>query len=179
MLGAVRSAGSPATLQIPVYLSAQTRITSMAWASLAGKSCVLDVVFHIWYTRAMDTPQVKPLRWVGSAREDLRAFPPAVRRVMGTALYLGQTGGKHPSAKPLKGILRGAGVLEVVEDHVSGTYRTVYTVAFAEVVYVLHAFQKKSKKRIKTPRHEIELIRARCKEAQRAYEAEFRMEIGG
>ena len=66
--------------------------------------------------------EIKPIRWIGSAREDLRAFPPEIRHVMGTALYLAQTGGKHPAAKPLTHIVKGAGVLEVVEDHDTNTF---------------------------------------------------------
>jgi phage-related protein len=121
----------------------------------------------------MPSDDAKPLRWVSSAREDLKEFPAPVRQVMGTALYLAQTGGKHISAKPLKGIVKGAGVLEVVDDHDTNTYRTIYTVRFAGAVYVLHAFQKKSRKGIKTPVHEIDLIRARYEEARIAYETEF------
>jgi phage-related protein len=121
----------------------------------------------------MPSDDAKPLRWVGSAREDLKEFPAPVRQVMGTALYLAQTGGKHISAKPLKGIVKGAGVLEVVDDHDTNTYRTVYTVRFASAVYVLHVFQKKSKRGIKTPVHEIDLIRARYEEARIAYDTEF------
>jgi phage-related protein len=112
-------------------------------------------------------------RWIGSAREDLKEFPAPVRQIMGTALYLAQTGGKHLSAKPLKGIAKGAGVLEVVDDHDANTYRPIYTVRFAGAVYVLHAFQKKSKKGIKTPLHEIDLIQARYEKARIAYEHEF------
>jgi phage-related protein len=121
----------------------------------------------------MSNDDAKPLRWISSARDDLKEFPAPVRQIMGTALYLAQTGGKHLSAKPLRGITKGAGVLEVVDDHDTNTYRTVYTVRFADVVYVLHAFQKKSKKGVKTPVHEIELIRARYEQARIAYETEF------
>lgn len=87
----------------------------------------------------------KPLRWIGSSKEDVRAFPEDVKDVMGYALHLAQLGGKHPGAKPLIGY-RGAGVLEIVDDYDGDTYRAVYTVKFASAVYVLHAFQKKSKK---------------------------------
>ena len=83
----------------------------------------------------------KPVFWIASSRKDLRKFPKAVRRAFGQALFDAQTGGKHPAAEPLKGF-RGAGVLEVVEDDDGNTYRAVYTVKFAGVVYVLHAFQK-------------------------------------
>jgi phage-related protein len=106
----------------------------------------------------------KPVFWVASSRKDLKKFPKGVRQVVGQALFDAQTGGKHPSAKPLKGF-GGAGVLEVVEDDNGNTYRAAYTVKFAGAVYVLHAFQKKSKKGIKTPQEEIKKVRARLKEA--------------
>lgn len=88
---------------------------------------------------------------------------------MGYALGLAQLGAKHPTAKPWKG--EGSGVFEVVEDHVGDTYRAVYTVRFEGVVYVLHAFQKKSKTGIKTPQEDIKLIRERLKRAQQDYES--------
>ncbi|MSO98889.1 MAG: addiction module toxin RelE [Rhodospirillaceae bacterium] len=105
-------------------------------------------------------PIVKPLEWVGRSQDDLREFPAAVKRDIGFALYFAQMGDKHPSAKPLKGF-GGAGVLEVVEDFDGSTYRAVYTVRFADAIYVLHVFQKKAKKGIATPRQELELIRKR------------------
>jgi len=82
---------------------------------------------------------------VGSSLKALRGFPEEVRQIMGFALYLAQTGGKHPAAKPLKGF-RGAGVLQVVDDHHGDAYRAIYAVRFADRVYVLHAFQKKAKR---------------------------------
>ena len=88
----------------------------------------------------------------------MRGFPADVRRVIGRALDAAQRGGKDPTAKPLAGF-RGATVLEIVDDHDGDTYRAVYTVRFANAVYALHAFQKKSKRGIQTPRQEIELIR--------------------
>ena len=111
-----------------------------------------------------DEKQVKPIFWVGSSRDDLRGFPEDVRSLMGYGLYVAQQGGKHPDAKPLKGY-RGAGVLEIVESHDGGTYRAVYTVKLAGAVYVLHAFQKKSKKGAKTPKSELDLIKSRLKDA--------------
>lgn len=107
---------------------------------------------------------MKTLNWISSAKDDLREFPEPVKDLMGYALYLAQTGGKHPSAKPLKGFT-GAGVLEVVEDHMGDTYRAVYTVRFADAVYVLHAFQKKSKSGIATPQRDIDLIKTRLQRA--------------
>jgi len=110
----------------------------------------------------------KPIRWVGRSRDDLRKFPDEVKRAIGLALYFAQRWEKHASAKPLKGF-GGAGVLEVVEDHRGDTYRAVYTIRFAEFVYVLHAFMKKSTRGIKTPKHELELIEQRLKLAQADY----------
>jgi phage-related protein len=88
--------------------------------------------------------------------------------MMGYALYLGQVGEKHLGAKPLKGF-GGAGVLEVTEEHSGGAYRAVYTVKFAGVVYVLHAFQKKSTRGIVTQKRGIDLIQARLRWAQEHY----------
>jgi phage-related protein len=96
---------------------------------------------------------------------------------MGFALYLAETGGKHPDAKPLKGF-GGAGVLEIVVDHEGATYRAVYTVKFRGTVYALHAFQKKSKTGIATPKKEIDLIWERLKRAQDHYVAWSRQQRG-
>jgi phage-related protein len=115
------------------------------------------------------TPQPKPLFWMSSTQEDLRAFPQEVRQVMGYALYLAQLGDKHLDAKPLKGFA-GAGVLEIVADHDGDAFRAVYTVRFADAVYALHAFQKKSTRGIATPKREIERIRQRLRQAQVHYE---------
>ena len=81
-------------------------------------------------------------------------------------MYDAQTGGKHPDARPLKGF-QGSGVLEVVEDDDGSTYRAVYTVKLAGAIYVLHAFQKKSKRGRKTPPEEIKTVRLRLKEAEK------------
>jgi phage-related protein len=118
-------------------------------------------------------PASKPLRWVGSSKEDLSGFPGDVRKAMGYALHLAQIGLKVPDAKPLSGF-GGASVLEVVEDHDGDTYRAVYTVKFQEMVYVLHAFQKKSKKGIKTPKPDIDLIKDRLKRAAEDYKQHAR-----
>jgi phage-related protein len=108
----------------------------------------------------------KPLVWVGSSKRDLKAFPRAVQRDLGQALEIAQFGTTPVHAEPLKGF-KGAGVVELVEDHDGNTYRAVYTVRLVGRIYVLHAFQKKSKKGIKTPKHVIDLIKARLKEAER------------
>ena len=107
----------------------------------------------------------KPLEWIGSSHKDLIALPSPVRRFFGYALSLAQSGDRHDAAKVLKGF-GGAGVLELVEDDVGGTYRAVYTVKFAEAVFVLHCFQKKSKRGIVTPKEDVDVIRARLKVAE-------------
>ena len=108
---------------------------------------------------------MKPVVWVGPSREDLRAFPDEVQDAVGYALYVAQLGGKSPHAKPVNGF-QGAGVLEIVEDFDGDTYRAVYTVRFAEAIYVLHCFQKKSTHGIATSRQDLELIEARLRRAQ-------------
>jgi phage-related protein len=117
-------------------------------------------------------PNEKPLEWIGSSHKDLLALPEKVRRFFGFALSLAQAGDRHESTKVLKGFA-GAGVLEVVENDVSGTYRAVYTVRFAEAIFVLHCFQKKSKRGIETPQADIEIIHARLKVAE-AFAKELR-----
>jgi phage-related protein len=107
----------------------------------------------------------KHVLWVGSSKKDLMAMPDEVKSAFGFALYLAQQGKKHQNAKPLKGF-SGAGVLEVIEDNLGDTFRAVYTVKIAENIYVLHCFQKKSKRGIETSKQDIDLIRDRLKMAQ-------------
>jgi phage-related protein len=116
-------------------------------------------------------PGERPLYWVGSAKRDLLEFPEAVKDGIGVALSLAQFGGKHPAAKPWKGA--GAGVLEVVEDHDGNTFRAIYTVHFRWAVYVLHCFQKKSRRGTQTPRPDVELISQRLRLARRDYEERY------
>ena len=114
------------------------------------------------------TEAVKPVVWIGSSLRDLRVMPDQVRRDIGQALYTAQQGATDPAVKPLKGF-GGARVMEIVERDRSGTFRAVYTAQFAEAVYVLHVFQKKSKHGIATPKQEIDLIRRRLAEAEREH----------
>jgi phage-related protein len=93
----------------------------------------------------------KPVRWIGSSKDDLKNFPKAVRWRVGGALRDAQIGRNAPYAKPLKGF-RGVGVLEIVDECDGATYRAVSTVRLAKVVYVLHEFQKKSKRGIAGPK---------------------------
>jgi phage-related protein len=107
----------------------------------------------------------RPLVWIASSYKDLMALPIDVRRRFGYALSLAQMGDQDDAAKVLKGF-GGAGVLEVVEDDADSTYRAVYTVRFVEAVFVLHCFQKKSKRGIATPKADMDIIRARLKVAE-------------
>jgi phage-related protein len=116
----------------------------------------------------------KPLEWIGSSHKDLMALPMDVRRFFGYALSLAQAGDQHDAAKVLKGF-HGAGVVEVVEDDAGGTYRAVYTVKFKEAVFVLHCFQKKSKRGITTPTEDMDIIHSRLKVAE-AFAKELRNE---
>ncbi|OFW33554.1 MAG: addiction module toxin RelE [Acidobacteria bacterium RIFCSPLOWO2_12_FULL_60_22] len=108
----------------------------------------------------------KPVRWVGSSRRDLKTFPRPVQRHIGQALYAAQCGEEYPSVKALQGF-GGRSVLEIVAPRDSNTYRAVYTVRFQDAVYVLHAFQKKSRKGAATPKKEIDLIQQRLAAAER------------
>src|SRR5260370_39715509 len=110
----------------------------------------------------------RPVIWVGSNRKELRNFPREVRRDLGQAIDAAQQGETDPSAKPLRGF-GGGSVLEIVADHEGGTWRAVYTVRYPEAIYVLHAFQKKSKRGIATPKKNVDLIRRRLAEAERIH----------
>jgi phage-related protein len=167
---------SPST----VFVSLCPTAPRCAWATsrcTARSSCPGMANKHLlpppWqdYTCSYIVPAVaptnrdKPLEWVGSSYKDLMSLPAAVRRFFGYALSLAQRGDQHDAAKALKGF-SGAGVVEVVEDDVGGTYRAVYTVKFEEAVFVLHCFQKKSKRGIATPKADVDLVRARLKVAE-------------
>jgi phage-related protein len=124
----------------------------------------MDALYLFIYVPIMQITE-KPLAWIGSSYRDLMALPADVRRHFGFALSLAQAGDKHDAAKVLKGF-GGAGVLEVVEDDAGGTYRAVYTVKFAEAVFVLHCFQKKSHGGIETSKKDLDLVRERLRVAE-------------
>jgi phage-related protein len=109
---------------------------------------------------------MKHLRWMGSSLKDLKSFPPEVRSDIGYALYAAQNGELDPAAKPLKGFA-GASVIEIVARFSGDTWRVVYTVRLQSAVYVLHAFQKKSKSGVATPKKENDLIYQRLAAAER------------
>jgi len=120
----------------------------------------------VWVRRILAADE-KPLHWVGSSKRDFLNFPMATKEDMGNALGIAQFGGTAPTAKPWKGL--GPGVLEVVESHDGNAYRAVYTVRLEKAVYVLHAFQKKSRRGIATPKAELDLIAARLARAKEDY----------
>lgn len=120
------------------------------------------------YNGIVKGDEPKPLRWIGTSRDDLKSFPPEVRRDIGRALYAAQMGETDPAAKPMKGF-GGASVMEIIARFFGNTWRTAYTVRFRGVIYVLHAFQKKSKSGIATPNSEIRLVQRRLAEASRDY----------
>ena len=108
-----------------------------------------------------DRVEPKPLVWRGASKSNFMGFPAAVQREMGYALFLAQMGERHPAmAKTLKGFGGGA-VVEVKERHDGNAFRAVYTVRYADAVFVLHAFQKKSKTGVATPKSDMDLVRRR------------------
>jgi phage-related protein len=125
----------------------------------------------------VDVPKPKVLAWIGSSRKDLKEFPAEVRNAMGYALYQAQLGLKAVNAKPLAGF-GGASVLEIVDDFQTDTYRAVYTVRLGDVVYVLHAFQKKSKRGIATSKADLDLIKRRLRFAEENHKARDSKEAG-
>ena len=119
--------------------------------------------------RSSKAERLKRVHFVGTSNKDLKALPKSARAVFGYAILLAELGLKHPDAKPLKGF-GSAGVLEVVEELDGDAYRAVYTVKFGDVIYVLHAFKKKSKVGSKTPPRDMELIVKRLKDAEEHYQ---------
>lgn len=115
----------------------------------------------------------RALYWEGSSKKDFKEFPIPVQKDMGVALFVVQLGGMPDSVKPWRGL--GSGVYELVEDHHGDTFRAVYTVRIGDAVHVLHAFQKKSKSGIATPRPDVELIHKRLRAVLARYEASGRM----
>ena len=107
---------------------------------------------------------LRKVRWVGDSKEQLQKFPSQVRKDIGHALYLVQTGQTPPSSKPMRGLE--SGVFEIVDDYDTNAYRAVYTVKIGRSLYVLHAFQKKSKRGIATPKKEIDQIKRRLRRAK-------------
>ena len=119
----------------------------------------------------MNMEEYKYIEWVGSSKNDLKKFPAYVQDQVGFALYQAQVGLKHRNVKPLRNI--GSNVLEIASRYDGDTYRVVYTVQFRRVIYVLHAFQKKAKRGISTPKQDIDLIKRRLKAANQHYKITY------
>lgn len=117
-----------------------------------------------------DAGWLKPVRWVGSARQDLQRCPKSIRNDIGHALYMAQRGQQHPNAKSLRGF-GNASVIEIIANDPSGTFRAVYTVQFENAVYVIHVFQKKSRRGIAMPRSDTDSILRRLRRAREHYES--------
>ncbi len=120
-----------------------------------------------------DLGPIKPVEWIGSSRKDIRAFPDDVQDDLGYALFEAQIGLMPVGSKPLKGF-GGAQVIETSVSSTDGTFRLVYTVRFAEAIYVLHAFQKKSKRGIKTPKSDLDLLHSRLLLAEELHAEKIR-----
>jgi phage-related protein len=124
-------------------------------------------------TTALETPVLRPIIWMGDSKRNLRDFPEGAQKLLGDELQLVQFGGMPRDAKPFKGV--GSGVLEIALRYASDAYRVVLAVQIGRRIYVLHAFQKKSKKGTETPKHDVDLIKKRYTQAQElAHENEKR-----
>lgn len=110
------------------------------------------------------TPVMRPIRWMGNSKKKVADFPPEVKKLIGDELQFIQFGGMPKDAKPFKGV--GSGVFELAIRYDKEAYRTVVAVQLGNKIYVLHAFQKKSKKGIKTPQEDIDLIKQRFNAAK-------------
>ena len=117
-----------------------------------------------------EAPVMRPVVWLGNSRRNIQAFPPDARRIIGGELQLMQYGGMPKDAKPFRGI--GSGVIEIAIRHDGEAYRTVVALQFGRNIYVLHAFQKKSRRGIATPKQDVDLIKQRYKEAKELAEDE-------
>jgi len=149
-------------IRTPALTRRSTRQEAEVLRNARNKSKAPTRKIDVWGTR---------LFWVASSHADLQQFPDAVQDGLGVALSVAQFGGRHPAAKPWKG--EGPGVLEVVEDYRGDTYRAAYTIRFAEAIYVLHVFQKKSPSGIRTSPRDIRLISQRVQAARADYEARY------
>lgn len=114
--------------------------------------------------RGFETPVLRPIIWMGSSRKTIQGFPKGVQKLAGDELQLIQFGGMPKDAKPFKGV--GSGVFEIAIRFRKDAYRTVLAVQLGEKIYVLHAFQKKSKTGTRTPQQDVELINHRYREAR-------------
>ena len=122
----------------------------------------------------LEPPVLRLVVWLGNSKANLLDFPKEVQKLMGDELQLMQYGGMPQDAKPYKGL--GSGVFEIALSHETDAYRVVVALQIGEKIYVLRAFQKKSKKGIKTPQSDKDLIRGRYNAAVRAAKEENKNE---
>ncbi len=111
-----------------------------------------------------DTPIIRLIRWMGNSKKNLQKFPDEAQKIIGDELQIMQFGRMPKDVKPFKGV--GAGVFEIAIKYDKEAYRTVLAVQLGERIYILHAFQKKSKKGIATPKPDVDLIKQRYREAK-------------
>ncbi len=111
-----------------------------------------------------EPPIIRPIVWLGNSKKHIQAFPKGAQKLIGDELQLIQFGGMPKNAKPFRGV--GSGVFEIAIRYASGAYRTVLAVQVGKKIYVLHAFQKKSKQGIATPNQDVDLIKQRYQEAE-------------
>ena len=107
------------------------------------------------------TPKTRPVSWINAALKEFKTFPDRAQSIFFTALTIAAEGGKPDIAKPMHGL--GSGVFEIALPYRRDAYRVVYAVQLGEEIWVVHAFQKKSTKGIKTPKREIDLIADRLR----------------
>jgi len=111
-----------------------------------------------------ETPVLRALVWLGNSKRRIQAFPDGAKKLIGDELQLIQFGGMPKDAKLFKGV--GGGVIEIALRYAGDAYRTVVAIQLGKKIYVLHAFQKKSKKGIATPKQDVDLIKGRYAEAK-------------
>jgi len=109
----------------------------------------------------MMTPRTRPVSWIRAALKEFEAFPEEAKTICLAALTIAAEGGKSDIAKPMRGL--GSGVFEIALPFHRDAFRVVYAVQLGEDLWVVHAFQKKSTEGIKTPKHEVDLVRDRLK----------------
>ena len=112
----------------------------------------------------LKTPIMRPVVWMGNSRKKIQSFPIGAQKLIGDELQFIQFGGMPKDAKPFKGV--GGGVIEIAVRYDKDAYRTVAAVQLGKKIYILHAFQKKSRKAIATPQHDVDLIKKRYAEAK-------------
>lgn len=112
----------------------------------------------------LERPALRPLVWLGDSKRNIQSFPKGTQKLLGDELQLIQFGGMPKDAKPFKGV--GSGVFEIALRYSSEAYRVITAVQLGRRIYVLHAFQKKSKRGIATPQRDVDLIKKRYTEAE-------------